>query len=160
MKLIGRFGFSAFFVLCTSTILLATTGGVISSYKNAPSPVRHAVERLSGYTGIPLGQAKGNSPILRLEINATRNPQIEPQGYTIRSAGQVVTVSGNDAEGAANGIYTLLRTLMIEHRKDPFSREWNVEEKPAFSLRSMQVAPVPLWGILRICCVESRPLVF
>jgi hypothetical protein len=124
-----------------STILLATTTVVVLSYKNVPSPVLHAVDRLSAYTGIPLGQAKSNFLSLKIEINATKNPRIEPQGYTIRSAHRVITIGGNDNEGVANGVYTLLRTLMIEHRKDPFSREWNMEEKPAFTLRSMQIAP-------------------
>lgn len=123
-----------------STLLLAAaTGNVISPYKNAPSPVVHAVQRLSGYTGIPLGKAQANA--LRVELNSIENPRIGTQGYTIHSANGSITVSGNATDGAANGVYTLLRTLMIEHRKDPFSRAWNVEEKPAFSLRSMQVAP-------------------
>jgi hypothetical protein len=122
-----------------STPLLAATGSVISDYKNAPSPVAHAVQRLSDYTAIPLGKAQANT--LRVELNSTENPRIGTQGYTIHSAKGRIIVTGNAANGAANGVYTLLRTLMIEHRKDPFSREWNVEEKPVFSLRSMQVAP-------------------
>ncbi len=130
-----------FLIAFFTTTLPAKTTSVIALYKNAPSPVQHAVNRLSDYAGIAQGAAKTGETSLRVELNATKNPRIEPQGYTIRSTNRGIVVSGNDAEGAANGVYTLLRTLMIEHRKDPFSREWNVEEKPAFTLRSMQVAP-------------------
>src|SRR5262249_49798022 len=113
----------------------------LASYKNAPSPVRHAVDRLSAYTGIPLGAAKASGKSVRIELNATKNAAIEPQGYSIRSGDRGITVTGNDAQGTANGVYTLLRTLMIEHRKDPFSRQWSVEEKPAFAVRSMLISP-------------------
>ncbi len=121
--------------------LLAAAGSVISAYKNAPSPVVHAVQRLSDYTGIPLGQAQANANVLRVELSSTQNARIGAQGYTIHSSSSGITISANSSDATANGVYTLLRTLMIEHRKDPFSREWNVEERPAFPLRSMQVAP-------------------
>ena len=136
------------FAFCTivlnSSLLLAGTSSVISTYKAAPSPVMHAIQRLSGYTGIPLGKSHAN--VLRVELNATQNPQIGSQGYTIRSSTGGIRIGGNTSDGAANGVYTLLRTLMIEHRKDPFSREWNVEEKPSFTFRSMQVAPYRFGG--------------
>ena len=40
---------------------LTTRGAftIISFYKAAPSPVRHAADRLSQYTGIPVGKASG-----------------------------------------------------------------------------------------------------
>jgi hypothetical protein len=97
---------------------------------------------LSEYTGIPENRANGQEPVIRVELNSTQNPQIGSQGYTIRSANQgEITIRGNDAEGAANGVYTFLRTLMIEHRKDPFSRKWDLEEKPQFAIRGMLVSP-------------------
>lgn len=78
------------------------------------------------------------------------------QGYTIASADQGdITIRGNDAEGAANGVYTLLRTLMIEHRKDPFSRTWNIEEKPQFSIRAIQVAPYRFGGSFGFAVLSS-----
>jgi hypothetical protein len=131
-----------YFVFCTAFLrsaLLAAAGPAISTDKGAPPPVMHAVQRLSDYTGIPLGKAK--DAVLRVQLNSIQNPRIGPQGYTIHSANGKITISGNASDGEANGVYTLLRTLMIEHRKDPFSREWSIEEKPAFALRSMQVAP-------------------
>jgi hypothetical protein len=97
---------------------------------------------LSQYTGIPVEKAARQERSIRIELNSTPNPKIGTQGYTIRSSKEgEITIRGNDAEGAANGAYTFLRTLMIEHRKDPFSRKWEVEEKPQFSIREMQVSP-------------------
>jgi hypothetical protein len=116
--------------------------GVIAPYEGAPTPVSHAAHRLSDYTGIPLGQASAAGPAVRIELNSTLNPKIGQQGYKIHSeGGGDITIEGNSAEGAANGVYTFLRTLMIEHRKDPFSRPWDVQEKPQFPIRMMIVAP-------------------
>lgn len=134
------------FLLISATALHASSGRVISLYKNAPTPVRHAVNRLSDYTGIRLDLAEGDQSSVRLKLNSVDNPEIGRQGYRIRSANGIVTISANDSEGAANGVYTLLRTLMIEHSKDPFSREWNIQEKPAFSVRSIRIAPYRFGG--------------
>ena len=118
------------------------SGPIISVYENAPTPVRHAVHRLSLYTGLSEDKASGNETAVRIELNTTANLKIGAQGYTVSSSGdEGIVIRGNTAEGAANGVYTFLRTLMIEHRKDPFSRKWEVEEKPQFSIRAMQVAP-------------------
>jgi hypothetical protein len=115
---------------------------VISYYRAAPSPIRHAAQRLSQYTGIAVDRAPGSARSVRIELNSTPNARIGPQGYTIRSAKEsTITIRGNEAEGATNGVYTFLRLLMIEHRKDPFSRKWDLEEKPHFAIREMQVAP-------------------
>jgi len=104
--------------------------------------VRHAAHRLSDYTQIPLDQSSGQRPALRIELNPTENPRIGTQGYTIHSTKEGdISIRGNVAEGATNGVYTFLRTLMIEHRKDPFSRQWEVEEKPRFPIRMMLVSP-------------------
>ncbi len=119
--------------------LQALPARAISTYAKAPSPVRYAADRLSSYTGIPLARSAARE--VRITLVSSPNPGIGTQGYTIRSAEGLITISGNDAEGAANGVYTFLRTLMIEHRKDPFSRDWNIAEKPAFSVREMQIAP-------------------
>ena len=99
------------------------------------------MERFSEYTGIPLGVPKGDESSVRIELSSVINPRIGAQGYAIHSLNRVITVSANDSEGAANGVYTFLRTLMIEHSKDPFSRSWDTEEKPAFSVRRIRVAP-------------------
>jgi len=114
---------------------------VISCYDNAPTSVRHAAHRLSQYTGIPMDRASGKDRSIRIELNSSQNPRIGNQGYTIRSSKEgEMTIRGNDAEGTANGVYTFLRTLMIEHRSDPFTRAWDIEEKPQFAIRAMQVA--------------------
>jgi len=131
---------SYFLLAFTTTSHGAST--IISFYETAPTPVLHAVHRLSQYTGIPVDQASGKEHSIRIELNSSQNPKIGNQGYTIRSSNEgEITIRGNDAEGTANGVYTFLRTLMIEHRKDPFSRKWDIEEKPHFSIREMQVAP-------------------
>ena len=126
-----------FFALITP----GTAATVISLYENAPTPLNHAVHRLSEYTGIPEGRAGGRQSDIQVALNTSPDPKIGSQGYTISTSDDGIRIAGNTAEGAANGIYTLLRTLMIEHRKDPFSRKWSVEEKPQFSVRAMQIAP-------------------
>jgi len=113
----------------------------IVQVKDPSSALSNALEHLSAYTGMSVAAEPEGSASLRIELNARRNPKIEPQGYTIRSKSGHLTISANDAEGATNGVFTLLRTLMVEHRKDPLSRPWNLEEKPSFTHRSMLVAP-------------------
>ena len=139
----SRIGILTLSLLLVPTLLgRGATASVISLFENAPPPVRHAAHRLSDYTRIPLGQASGQRRAVRIELNPTENPGIGKQGYTVRSSNEGdITIRGNDAEGAANGVYTFLRTLMIEHRKDPFSRQWGVEEKPQFPIRVMLVSP-------------------
>ena len=132
-----------------SLVLLAPLvhAGTIVALRDSSSAMRNAVERLSSYTGLTVASASAGEGVLRIELNARRNARIEPQGYTIRSEGKDrgkgggIIIRANDAEGATNGVFTLLRTLMIEHRKDPFSRRWSVEEKPSFTFRSMQISP-------------------
>jgi len=133
---------ATFFLLLAFAVASHGASTIISFYQNAPSPVRHAVQRLSQYTGILVGKASRQARSIRIELNSTRSPNIGAQGYTIRSSNEgEITIRGNDPEGATNGVYSFLRTLMIEHRKDPFSRKWDLEEKPQFSIREMQVAP-------------------
>ena len=123
---------------CGSVVEGAAT---ISVYADAASPVRHAVGRLSNYTGMEIGLANADREI-RIELSDQPNPALGEQGYSIRSEGDsVIAIRGNDHEGVANGIYTLLRTSMIEHEKDPFRKTWNVQEKPRFAVRSMLVSP-------------------
>ena len=142
MKLGSRSLIPTVFLLWAFTATGQGAGPVISAYENAPLPIRHAIHRLSQYTGIPENKVSGNEAAIRIELNATLNPRIGTQGYTISSSSEGgILIRGNTAEGAANGVFTFLRTLMTEHRKDPFTRKWNVEEKPQFSIREMQVAP-------------------
>ena len=132
----------SFLVLSMEAVGRSESVPVISCFENAPTPVRHAADRLSEYTGIELGKPSAATRSIRIELNVFPNPRIGTQGYSVRSSnGGEITIRGNEAEGAANGVYTFLRTLMIEHRKDPFTRKWQIEEKPQFSIRAMQVAP-------------------
>jgi hypothetical protein len=113
-----------------------------------PTPVRHAAHRLSEYTGIPIDNIDNNAKdrFVRLEVNGNANPKIGTQGYGIRTSSRDVIISANTGEGPANGVYTLLRTLMIEHGKDPFSKTWSIEEAPHFTFRAMEVAPYRFGG--------------
>jgi len=133
--------------LVSSTTVPAIASEVIALYTIAPTPLLHAAHRLSDYTGIAMGRASGQQGSISIELNSSENPRIGAQGYSIQTSkeGDIV-VRGNTSGGTANGVYTLLRTLMIEHRKDPFSRKWDVEEKPQFSIRAMQVAPYRFGG--------------
>jgi|GEM_PF-4438570 len=131
-----------FLLLVFNGVGRSESATLIRCYQNAPTPVRHAVHRLSQFTGIELGEPAGAVRFIRIELSATPNPKLGAQGYSIRSSsGGDITIRGNEAEGAANGVYTFLRTLMIEHRKNPFTRKWEIEERPQFSIRAMQVAP-------------------
>jgi len=142
MKLGSRSLIPTVFLLWAFTATGQGAGPVISAYENAPLPIRHAIHRLSQYTGIPVDRATGKEPSIWIELNSSANPRIGIQGYTISSSSEGgIAIRGNTAEGAANGVYTFLRTLMIEHRKDPFSRQWDLEEKPQFAIREMIVSP-------------------
>ena len=137
---IGILTFSLLLALTTLTHI--ATASVISLFENAPPPVRHAARRLSDYTGIPIDRAKDREHSIRVELGSAQNPKIGAQGYTIRTSGDAdISIGAHTEEGVANGIYTFLRTLMIEHRKDPFSRPWAVEEKPQFPVRMMLISP-------------------
>ena len=124
------------------TFAAGVKGTSISVYDSAPTPVRHVVHRLSDYTGIPIDPASGEGHSIRIELNSSENSKIGTQGYSIRSPKEgEIAIRANTSEGLANGVYTLLRTLMIEHRKDPFTRKWSIEEQPKFLIRVMLVAP-------------------
>jgi hypothetical protein len=126
---------------CACVSPIAQAAGNITAYENPPPALRHALDRLSAYTGLPVSGEADRRKSVRVELNAKKDPRIEPQGYAIRSDQSGVVINGNDDQGAANGIYTLLRTLMIEHQKDPFARAWKVQEKPSFTVRGMLVSP-------------------
>jgi len=107
-------------------------------------PLRHAANRLSDYTGLPVS-AEGARQV-RIEPNGRTNSGIGQQGFRIQNRGRDVVISANTETGLANGTYTLLRILMIEHGRDPFARSWDIEEQPHFSFRSMMVAPYRFGG--------------
>jgi len=96
---------------------------MISIYKNAPSPVRLAADRLAKYIGLPIGKQKSGEACIRIELNKGNNTGIGRQGYTIRSNRKLsIFINENNHEGVANGVYTFLRTLMIKNMKDPFGQ--------------------------------------
>jgi len=140
-KIISPFVILIWLLAMSLLITCLASASVINVYKGAPSPVQRATERLSQFTGIPVEKAPAKQAAIRIAVNSAQNPKIGTQGYTIFSKEGSIAIQGNDAEGTANGVYTFLRTLMIEHRKDPFTRQWSVEEKPQFPIREMLVSP-------------------
>ncbi len=119
----------------------------ITLYANAPAPVRHAAHKLSDYTRLPIGSDDTDSRWLDIRKDEESHPAIGQQGYRIQSAeSSPLVIRALTDEGIANGIFTLLRTLMIENRRDPFSRFWDVAEKPHFSIRTHYVAPYRFGG--------------
>ncbi len=119
----------------------------ITIYNNAMIPVRHAVNKLAEYMGITIGAEEKGKHSIRIELNIGCNSSIGKQGYIIRSIGESsILITGNHDEGIANGIYTMIRTLMVENKKDPFSRKWDIVEKPWFSVRNINIAPYRFGG--------------
>jgi len=119
----------------------------VSVYANAPSPVRHATMRLATYLEAEVRDVGDGQHGVRIERNSENDSRIGHQGYVIESLDdESIIIRGNDDEGAANGIYTLLRMLMIDRSKSPFARSWNVVETPRFPIRSMYVAPYRFGG--------------
>jgi len=119
----------------------------IRLYADAPVPVRHAAHKLSDITGLSIGPSDDGGRIVEIARNLEPDPTIGEQGYAIRSCDDgTIRILGNDQEGVANGVYTLLRTLMVEHRTDPFSRTWEIVETPRFRIRGMYVAPYRFGG--------------
>jgi N-acetyl-beta-hexosaminidase len=118
----------------------------IELYPNAPTPVRHAAQRLAAHVQLPLNER--GSEDLHLSIQLTDSPPgpLGAQGYRIASTEDGIVVSSHDSEGVTNGIYTLLRQLMIENRHDPFEAHWDIVEEPRFSIRGMCIAPYRFGG--------------
>ena len=120
--------------------------GVIEMPSSASTALHHALNRLADFTGLQIGAPGKQGIALRLAIDPPASHSVGKQGYMIRSGSTGITVTASDEEGLTNGIYTLLRTLMLEHLTDPFSRSWNVHDKPRFQTRAMIVAPYRLGG--------------
>ena len=119
----------------------------ISIYNNAPTFIRHAVGKLSKYTGIMEGINKEGDPGIRVEIDKMSFPKIGRQGYIIQSINRSnIIIKGNHDEGIANGIFTMIRTLMIKNIEDPFRLNWKIKEEPRFSVRNINIAPYRFGG--------------
>ena len=113
----------------------------IHSDPQSSIPLKMACDRLANYLQDCLED--GEIRVLRLTIP---DQTLGEEGYAIRSQGPTITVEANTDAGAANGVYSMLRTLMIEDLPTPWARPWNLREKPAFGWRSMMVAPYNFGG--------------
>jgi len=128
-------------VACLTSMGAATPDTEVKCDPQAPSAVRLACERLRE-------RLRGNGAGGTIRLTRTEAPQAElgDEGYAITSSGQTITVRANSDAGLANGVYTLLRTMLIENLRSPFDRTWDVLEKPVFRIRSMMVAPYSFGG--------------
>ncbi len=120
------------------------------------TPLRHAANRLGDYTGIPVS-AEGTRQV-RVELERPSQRRDRCRGLPDPKHGSDIVISANNETGLANGVYTLLRSLMIEHSVDPFARKWDIEEQPHFSFRSMMVAPYRFGGSYGYAVTEPRSL--
>jgi len=102
------------------------------------SQVKLASQRLERYLRKQSSDAGGRIIVARLDES---DLLIGEEGYKLSSRESKLYVHANSEAGLANGIYTLLRTLMIEDLASPFERSWDVCDKPCFRWRSMMVAP-------------------
>lgn len=124
----------------------------IHVYANAPTPVSHGANRLSDYTGLTIGDGDAAGPRITIDLNSSTAPGIGSQGYAItggatsQSETGDIAITANHQEGLTNGIYTLLRILMVKQTRDPFSLKWDICEEPHFPIRAMLIAPYRFGG--------------
>ena len=109
--------------------------------EDASIPVKRACDRLNGYLSAA-PSAKGGERTIVVSRLANKAPDLGDEGYLIKTERPAtIAVRANTDKGLANGVYALLRTLMIDDFTDPFARTWDVRDKPFFRIRSMMVAP-------------------
>jgi hypothetical protein len=130
-------------ILLLTVLPAADPAGSVTLHNHAPSsvPLQMACDRLAEYL-----QSCPESGEIRTSRHTEPDPALGEEGYAIRSEGRTITIEANTDAGAANGVYTLLRTLMIEDRTSPWERAWELREKPALRWRSMMVAPYNFGG--------------
>jgi hypothetical protein len=133
-------------VALVTSILAAMNSGAggveVRFAEAADSAVRLACEQLRGHlSGL---QAGGRITLVRLEGD---DATLGDEGYAIVTMGKrSLDIRAQSDAGLANGVYTLLRTMLIDGLKSPFDRRWAVHERPHFRWRSMMVAPYNFGG--------------
>lgn len=112
-------------------------GAEVAFGPTAGASVKRACERLKPR----LGDSPGIVQVNRLK---TRDEWLGDEGYTInsdKSNENTIRVEANTDAGLANGVYTMLRMVMIEDLPSPFTKRWNIRDRPYFRWRSIMVAP-------------------
>jgi hypothetical protein len=124
----------------------------ITIYNGASHVIRHAAHKLSEYAGFSIcrSEHRGKTGI-KIELNPRLRHDVGRQGYMIKSVAEdnlkiSILITGSHDEGIANGIFTMLRTLIIKNIKDPFNLRWDLTEKPWFSIRNINIAPYRFGG--------------
>ena len=120
----------------------AATDSGVQYEKNAEPQVERACERLGEYMAVTAGAEIRAERVINVQRLTKEARELGREGYRITTEKpSLISVRANTDAGLANGVYTLLRTMMIEDTHDPFQRDWEVEETPFFRIRSMMVAP-------------------
>ena len=89
-------------------------------YDNASIPVRNAINKLLQYAETDKDKAKSNDKKIKIELSKKNILNIGRQGYLIYSIDQEnIVIKGNSEEGITNGLFTMIRNMMIKNVADP-----------------------------------------
>ena len=80
--------------------------------------------------------------LISLNRTAVKAPRAR-EGYQIKTTGNNVTITGNDARGVLFGVGHLLRTLRLNKRKITLPADFNVTTAPKYPLRGHQLGYRP-----------------
>jgi len=101
------------------------------------------VERRSQLRWLRANQAPGGrAPSISIS-RATGRASLAREGYQIKTTGNTVSISGNDARGVLFGVGHLLRTLRITKGKVALPDSFNVTTAPKYMLRGHQLGYRP-----------------
>ena len=139
---------SSAFAQTNSTLDL--TRAVVVAPANFSGPENKAVQMLieeveqrSQVRWTRVSQAPGdNAPVIT--VARAGNKEVLPrEGYEIKTAGNSISLSGNDARGVLFGVGHLLRALRIEKTKITLTTPLNLTTAPKYPLRGHQLGYRP-----------------
>ena len=121
----------------------------IETPPGAPVEVRTAASDLRAFfrkgfdLGLPLRRGRG--PVIRLSAGAdsTCPPSARDEGYTLKVAGDGITVAGNGPRGALHGAFRL--QALIKARGAPCVRKQTVRKTPRFAPRVLRSFSSPYY---------------
>src|SRR5262249_14597778 len=82
------------------------------------------------------------APFISINLAAPKRPLLR-EGYEIKTAGNTVSIIGNDARGALFGVGQLLRTLRMTKRKITLPGDLNIATAPKYPMRGHQLGYRP-----------------
>ncbi|GAB4015903.1 beta-N-acetylhexosaminidase [Spirosoma koreense] len=84
-------------------------------------------QQLNGPTGFSITSKPGKSGKIQLNLNATPNAQLGPEGYTLDASAKGVVITANRPAGLLYGMQTMLQLLPKEiGSKTAVTKEWTV----------------------------------